>query len=349
MPIEWVQTHNPQDVLLLACLLRQVPPVVCKAIQARLPRLNTAEEIYALIAIARCLSRVRARAARREVLEMIASPAVPLDKVELAATCFAAQQAKEALVQMEMPAAPRADEVVLSLGAEMTGLSVRERLAHNPYVVEALHLLKDWSATALARLAFLLAWLGGLLAAGALLGGLLLLAFVLLRPLPVVDWVAFLLDGRFGHYLGWGALAVSGGLLPVLIVLFPLCCGLKLYQPLRRGAAAQRLFLVLQQGQSDDSDPATLQRWVRDHVRHQPWHSALCAAVMRPLFVATAWLGGALSVIAATVLIAKPWAGLLCTGEWFWPLVVTVTGLGYLIYALVQFYAMGLEHLEDQV
>ena len=28
VPVGWVQAHNPRDVLLLACLLRQAPPAV---------------------------------------------------------------------------------------------------------------------------------------------------------------------------------------------------------------------------------------------------------------------------------------------------------------------------------
>lgn len=351
VPIEWVQTHNPQDVLLLACLLRQAPPSVRKAINARLPHVETAEEISALMAVTRCLNRIHLRAARRQLLEMIADAAIPLEKVELASALHYTQQEKDQLRQAHAVQAelPRGGAVSFSLGDEMTGLTWFERLSRRPRVRKVRSRLGRVIALFLQGAGFLLGWLGGLAVGGAFCGALALLAFGLLQPLYITDWQAFILDNRVTHYFGWLALLVSGGLLPMALLLLPLRWALGVYHPVRRYVAARRQVRALQQIRWDDSNPATLLLRAQDQIRVQHWHSEPCARVMSTLFMGLAVLGGLISVACGAAIVSKPCAGLLLASEWFWPIVVAITVLGYLICALYQLYDAGMEKIGSLV
>ncbi len=351
VPIEWVHTHNPQDVLLLARLLRQTSPSVRRAINARLPRVETAEEISALMAVTRCLNRIHLRAPRRQLLEMIADASVPLEKVELAAALHYTQQERGQLreaqaVQAELP---RGGTMSFSLGDEMTGLTWFERLSRRPRMRKVRSRLGRLVALISQGAGFLLGWLGGLAVGGVFCGALALLAFGLLQPFYVTDWQTFILDNRVAHYLGWLALLVSGGLLPMALVLLPLRWALGLYHPVRRYMVARRQVRALQQIRWDDSNPATLLERAQDQIRIQRWHSEPCARVMRTLFMALAVLGGLISVVCGAAIVSKPCAELLQASEWFWPIVVAITVLGYLICALYQFYDAGMEKIDSLV
>jgi hypothetical protein len=348
VPIEWVQTHNPQDVLLLARLLRQTSPSVRRAINARLPQVETTEEISALMAVTRCLNRIHQRAARRQVLEMIADPFIPLEKVELAAALHYTQQENDQLRQVQAEP-PRAAAVSFSLGDEMTGLNWFERLSRRPRVRKVRSRLGRLVALILQGAGFLFGWLGGLVVGGAFCGGLALLAFGLLQPLYVNDWQTFILDNRVTHYFGWLALLLSGGLLPMAFVLLPLRWALGLYHPVRRYVAARRQVRVLQQIRWDDSNPATLLLRAQDQIRMQRWHSAPCARVARTLFMGLAVLGGLIGVACGAAIVSKPCAGLLLAKEWFWPIIVAITVLGYLICALYQLYDAGMQKIDSLV
>ena len=351
LPIEWVQTHNPQEVLLMAYLMRQAPSSVRKAIGARLPGVETQEEIGALMAITRGLGRIHQRAARQQLLEMIGDATIPLEKVELAAALLYAQQEKEQLRHAPVCTPELAHSGVLPLpfGSEPAGLNALQRLARQLHLRARWEQLVQLALTVAQGLSFIVGWLGGLVVGVAFCIGLVALAYVLLKPVYIHDWLAFVLDARLTHYIGWVALAVCGWLLPVMLVLLPLHGSLALFCPLRRYVAIRRQMRTLRQVQWDIASPRTLYQRARDQVRLHPWRCEPCAEISHWLFMGLAILGGLLCVAGISGIIAKLCAGLLRSQEWFWPIVIAITVLGYAICALYQFYDACLEHIDDQV
>jgi hypothetical protein len=351
LPIEWVQTHNPQEVLLMAYLMRQAPSSVRKAIGARLPRVETQAEIGALMAITRGLGRIHQRAARQQLLEMIGDAAIPLEKVELAAALLYAQQEKEQLRHAPVcpPQATHNEVFPLPFATERAGLSGLQRLARQLHLRAGWERLTHLALTVAQGLSFIVGWLGGLVVGGAFCTGLVALAYVLLKPVYIHDWLAFVLDARLTHYIGWVALAVCGWLLPVMLVLLPLHGALGLFCPLRRYVAIRHEMRTLRQIQWDISNPRTLYQRAREQLRPQVWHCEPCAETSHWLFIGLAVLGGLLCVAGITGIVAKLCAGLVRSQEWFWPIVVAITVLGYAICALYQFYDACLEHIDDQV
>ena len=306
--------------------------------------METSEEISALTTIARCLSHIRSRAARRQLLEMIAESAIPLEIVEKAAALHYARQESLQLCRVQTDGNVRessqpshAEVATVALGDEMTGLSWRERISCKRRVRRAFEALIHLVALISQGVSFLLGGLGGLLVGGGFCGGLAILAFVLLRPAYVVDWQAFILDASLTHYIGWLALSVSGGILPAALVL-PVRWAVGLFEPVRCFFKSRRLLRVLQQVQTDDTDPAALLRQAREQARAHRWHSDFCAALARVVCVGLIMLGDLGCVAGALVIVAKLFAEQLVSGELFWPIIAALIVLGYLGSALFHFH-----------